>query len=388
MATPVYDYSREIRSLMGKKKKKQKFQIPTPQEDIPINTQPPRMETMPEDLKQKRLLLERRGERSRLIKQLEEDRGSRIICYFTAERQNFGTIVSSDDTLPLFFEHLKSFKKVKNIDLFLYTRGGHTLSSNRIVHLLREFCEKLTVLIPFRAHSAGTILALGGDEIVMGPMGELGPVDPSVSNVFNPLTDEKDLKKGTIPISVEDVSAYMALIKEKGLSDATVFSTGLKALTDRVHPLALGNVHRQYLLIRTLSKRLLELHMKGEEKERIEKIVEILSEKLYYHGYQISRHEAKEIIGLNVTYPPENAEQLMWDLYIEYRNALSPGEEFDFNRLLGNRESGDFFMDSAIIESVDLVHSFQYALNVKRKKPGINEFDVNVKKMGWEKLEA
>jgi ClpP class serine protease len=372
---------------MGKKKKKQKFQIPTPKEDISINTQPPRIETMPEQFKQKRLLLERREERSRLIKQLEEDRGSRIICYFTAERQNFGTMVSSDDTLPLFFEHLKSFKKVKNIDLFLYTRGGHTLASNRIVHLLREFCEKLTVLIPFRAHSAGTILALGGDEIVMGPMGELGPVDPSVSNVFNPLTDEKDPKKGTIPISVEDVSAYMALIKEKGLSDPTVFSTALKALTDRVHPLALGNVHRQYLLIRALSKRLLELHMKGEEKERIEKIVEILSEKLYYHGYQISRHEAKEIIGLNVTYPPEKAEQLIWGLYIEYKDALSPGEEFDFNHLLGNRESGDFFMDSAIIESVDFSHSFQYALNVKRKKPGINEFDVNVKKMGWGKLE-
>jgi hypothetical protein len=44
-------------------------------------------------------------------------------------------------------------------------------------------------------------------------------------------------------------------------------------------------------------------------------------------------------------------------------------------------------MDSAIIESVDFSHSFQYALNVKRKKTGINEFDVNVKKMGWEKLE-
>ena len=354
---------------MGKKKRKPKFQVRVPKEGIQTDAQPQRIETMVEELKQKRLLWEKREERKRLIGQLEDKRGSKIISYFTAERHDFGTQMGSD-TIPLFFEHLWSTKKVKKIDLFLYTRGGHTLTPNRIVHLLREFCEELSVLIPFRAHSSGTILALGADEIVMGPMGELGPVDPSVTNVFNPLIDEKDPKKGNIPVSVEDVSAYMSLIKEKGLTDPNVISTGLKALTDRIHPLALGNVHRQYLLIRTLSKRLLELHMKGEEeKEKIENIVDILSEKLYFHGYEISRHEAKEIIGLNVSSPAEAIEKLMWELYMEYQNALLPGEEFDFNRLLGNRESGDFLLDSAIIESENLMHSYSYSLNVKRKKP-------------------
>lgn len=163
---------------MGKKKKKQKFQVPIPKEGIQIDVQPQRIETMTEELKQKRLLLKKREERKRFIEQLEVERGSKLISYFTADRQILGAGLSSDDTLPLFFEHLQAFKKVEKIDLFLYTRGGHTLASNRIVHLLREFCEKLAVLIPFRAHSAGTILALGADEIVMGPMGELGPVDP------------------------------------------------------------------------------------------------------------------------------------------------------------------------------------------------------------------
>ena len=373
---------------MGKKKKKQKFQVPILKEGIQTDVQPQRIETMAEELKQKRLLLERREERKRLVKQIEEERGSRIISYFTADRQNLGTQLGSD-TIPFFFEHLQSIKKVEKIDLFLYTRGGHTLTPNRIVHLLREFCQRLSVLVPFRVHSAGTTLSLGADEIVMGPMGELGPVDPSVANVFNPLIDEKDPKKGPIPISVEDVSAYMSLIQEKGLSDPNVFSTALKALTDRVHPLALGNVHRQYLLIRTLSKRLLELHLKGEaNKEKIEKIVEILSEKLYFHGYEISRHEAKEIIGLNVSYPPEKIEKLMWELYTDYKDALQLGEEFDFNRLLGNRDTGDFLLDGAIIESQDLMHSYSFLVNVKRKKPGTAEFDVNVKKIGWEKLEA
>lgn len=130
---------------MGKKKKKQKFQVPVPEERIQTDVQLQRIETMAEELKQKSLLLERREERKRLIKQLEDERGSKIISYFTADRQNLGTQMGSD-TIPFFFEHLRSIKKVEKIDLFLYTRGGHTLTPNRIVHLLREFCERLAVL--------------------------------------------------------------------------------------------------------------------------------------------------------------------------------------------------------------------------------------------------
>jgi hypothetical protein len=184
------------------------------------------------------------------------------------------------------------------------------------------------------------------------------------------------------------LKTHCTLIEEKGLTDPPVFPTGLRALTDRIHPLGLGNVHRQYLLIRTLSKRLLELHMKREEeKEKIEKIVEVLSEKLYYHQYQISRHEAKEIIGLNILYPSEKIEQLMWKLYGDYKEALLLGEEFDFNLFLGNRESSDFPLDIGITESSNLTHSFIYYVNAKRKKRGTNESDVNVKKAGREKLE-
>lgn len=98
---------------MGKTKKKQKFQVPIPRESVQTDIQPQRIEAMPEELKQKRLLLERREERKRLIKQLEEKRGSKIISYFTADRQNFGAGMSSDDTIPLFFEHLRSIKKWK-----------------------------------------------------------------------------------------------------------------------------------------------------------------------------------------------------------------------------------------------------------------------------------
>ena len=334
----------------------------------------------------KNLLLQKIKERRKLIEEIEKKRGSRLISYLTVPRQSFGAGISSVDTIPLFYEHLNSIGKVEQVDLFLYTGGGHALSPVRIIHLFREFCKKLCVLIPFRAQSAGTILALGADEIVMGRLGELGPVDPSVSNFFNP-EEVKDNKKERVPISVEDVSAYFDLIRERGSADPSVLSTAIKALTDRIHPLALGNVQRQYLLIRSLSKRLLGLHMKGGEEKKIDQIVDFLSEKLYNHTYEISRHEAKEVIGLNIVYPSEEVEKPMWKLYTNYSEGLLLGREFDFGGLLKEKAEGDFSLVSAIIESAGLSHPFSYSVNVKRKDGG-NEFDIRVNSEGWEEIRS
>ena len=370
---------------MVKKKQKKKQKTPEYKQDIGLMGS----KNMPEESKQTRLLTESMSKRQELIKKIQQERGSRVISYFTAERQTLGTRMGSD-TIPLFFEHLQKIGKSDKIDLFLYTRGGHTLTPNRIVHLLREYCNKLSVLIPFRAHSAGTTLSLGADEILMGPLGELGPVDPSVANDFNPLIDGQNPQKGKIPISVEDVNAYMTLIKESLSTDPNVLTETLRALADKIHPLSLGNVHRQYLLIRSLSKRLLKLHMKEEKsEEKINYIVDFLTEKLYYHGYEISRHEAKEIVGLNVLSPSEILEKLMWDLFMVYKDSLKPGEEPDFNGVMKNRDKCDLTIDGAIIESENLAHSYTFYVNIQRKKAGkvgVAEYDVQINKQGWEKL--
>jgi hypothetical protein len=338
-----------------------------------------------------RKIIEKREERKKIILELQKERKSKIICYVTADRNQLGAVMGSD-TIPLFFDHLSAIKKSEFIDIFIYTRGGYTLTPNRLVYLFREFCNKLGVMIPFRCHSAGTTLALGANEIIMGPMAELGPVDPSVANDFNPTIEEKDKdkkKREPIAISVEDVTNYFQLIRDKLSDDPLVLSESVKSLTEKIHPLALGNVHRQYLLIRTMSKRLLLLHMKGkEEEDKVDKIVDFLSQKLYFHGYEIPRYEAKEIVGLNVVYPSPQIEKLMWELYLNYKEALLLGEEINIDAELGPTvNNGNIDVDSAIIESENMLHSFVYNTSVVRKKPGKKEFDVTINgETGWKKL--
>src|SRR2546426_9356965 len=86
-----------------------------------------------------------------------------------------------------FRDILKEVGEQERIDLFLYSRGGELTTPLPIVHLIKSHCKKFNILIPYKAHSAAILICLGADEIVMGEMGQLSPIDPTTYNVFNPL---------------------------------------------------------------------------------------------------------------------------------------------------------------------------------------------------------
>ncbi|MHB9156372.1 MAG: SDH family Clp fold serine proteinase, partial [Endomicrobiales bacterium] len=66
------------------------------------------------------------------------------------------------------------------IDLVLHTPGGLALPSLQIAYAIRRHKGRVTTFVPHYAMSAGTLIALASDEIVMGEHAVLGPVDPQV----------------------------------------------------------------------------------------------------------------------------------------------------------------------------------------------------------------
>lgn len=268
-----------------------------------------------------------RQERVELMRNIARRRKAGLICYITGDRENVSTRIAPDVT-PVFYRHLEMLGAQPRIDLFLYTRGGDVLTPWRLVQLVREYADELGVLVPFRAYSAGTLICLGADEIVMGKMGELGPIDPSVVNAFNPQDPLNACAR--IPVNVEDVYSYLALARDKaGLSDGSQLSGVFTLLAERIHPLALGNVHRNYLLIRSLAKKLLQLRRKPLLEDSVRNIVDYLTEKLYAHNYVITRREAAEEFGLPVVYPDKELEKSMWQLCQEYSRALVLEDPFN-----------------------------------------------------------
>ena len=62
----------------------------------------------------------------------------------------------------------------------LETPGGDGETAIRLVRQAQSRCRELTVIVPNQAKSAGTLLALGADRILMGPTSDLGPIDPQL----------------------------------------------------------------------------------------------------------------------------------------------------------------------------------------------------------------
>src|SRR3989339_256953 len=210
------------------------------------------------------------------IQQIEKLRKSRVVTYLTSDRQGPINARVAMDIIPIISKQLQIIKKTENIDLFLYSAGGDTMVPWRLVSMIREYCDKFSVIVPYKAHSAATMIALGADEIVMSDLSEISPIDPSTANVFNP-TDPNN-PQAKIQISVEDVISYFDLAKNKfGIKsdeDLTKIFNKFMESNPQIHPLALGNVNRTHNLIRLLAKRLLKSHKEPMKEEQIEKIVE------------------------------------------------------------------------------------------------------------------
>lgn len=271
--------------------------------------------------------------RIQLIKRIERARKTRVISYVTSTRQNL-EVQMAMDSIRYIYDHLDAIAKESNkrpkIDLFLHSNGGEGTVPWRLVTLIREFADHFSVLVPNRAFSAATLTALGANSIVMHQMGMLGPTDPTVANSFNPQDPRNPQQQ--LGISVEDVTAFLALIREDaGIQHEDQVVMAFNQLADKVHPLALGNVKRSLSQSRMMANKLLSLHMDpADQAHRVQTIVDNLTSKLFFHGHPINRVEARDQIGLTtIEDPPEAIARTMWKLYLEYEKEMKMDRPFD-----------------------------------------------------------
>jgi len=203
------------------------------------------------------------------------------------------------DVIEQVYRQLKVIGRVEQLDLFLHSAGGQTEIPWRLITLIRDYCSRFCVLIPSLSHSAATHLAMGADEIVMGALSELSPVDPTRSHPLLPKASEE---QPPAPASVQDLRHCVEFVKrEIGNDSPEALAQILAVLFDKVHPLAIGAIQQSYELSRLISRKALETHMDPEEdKERISSIVEALSNGFYSHSYRIGWKEARDM-GLKVT---------------------------------------------------------------------------------------
>ena len=308
-------------------------------------------------------------ERIEAIRAIEKARGSRVICYLTSDRPGHETRIGMD-IFPFLYDLLMRMGTQQQVDLFLYSTGGITMAAWGLVNLVREFSKRLCVLVPFKAQSSATLIALGADEILMTRMGQLSPVDPTITTPFNPILPNQPpgAQPQFLPVSVEDVASYFDLAKEHGLEEKNHLASLFNVLASDVRPLALGSVYRAKQQIKMLSEKLLSFHMGPNEKEKIDGIVSKLVRELYSHDYLIGRSEAKKVIGLKVSDVSEQLEAQLVSLFRMYSEALQLTVAYNPDILLGGDSTKTATFERGFIESTDATYAFTTKKEVKRIK--------------------
>jgi hypothetical protein len=71
----------------------------------------------------------------------------------------------------------------KDLLLVIDSRGGEIEPAYFISKAAKKFSQKFIVVVPRKAKSAATLISLGADEIHMGIVSELGPIDPQINGM-------------------------------------------------------------------------------------------------------------------------------------------------------------------------------------------------------------
>jgi len=85
-----------------------------------------------------------------------------------------------DYDLLLKVQRVLKGKKFPALDVILITPGGNPHAAYSIIKVIRNHSEKVSIIVPLDAKSAGTLVCLGADELILSEVSELGPLDIQV----------------------------------------------------------------------------------------------------------------------------------------------------------------------------------------------------------------
>src|SRR4030042_5587185 len=135
-----------------------------------------------------------RERRRDLLRKLEDSIGRSVSAFFTS--QSYPAVVDQTDA-DMLEDVLRQTRLHNGLCLLLDTPGGDGIASERIVRICRVYSEnKFDVFVARRAKSAGTIIAMGSNKILMGETSALGRIDPQI------LIKEKNGTQSLIPAHV------------------------------------------------------------------------------------------------------------------------------------------------------------------------------------------
>lgn len=195
--------------------------------------------------------------------------------------------------------------KRQNVLLVLVTYGGDPDAAYRIARCLQQSYDRFIVFVPEFCKSAGTLLALGADEVIVSVHGEIGPLDlqydkkddlVTSQSVFATSTVMSELQAQTIQ-TFEQVFLNLNFRSGNRIALSTAMDVASKLATDlfapllaKLDPIDVGERARESAVAREYGERLLE-HSKNMDLDTLTTLIQGYPS----HGFVIDREEAKQL---------------------------------------------------------------------------------------------
>ena len=234
----------------------------------------------------------------------------------------------------------------RNVLLVLRTLGGSADAAYRIARALQQRYARLTIYIDDYCKSAGTLLALGADELVISDYGELGPLD------FQPAGSVElgRMSSGLTPIQalntlrtevVNLFEAHFARLRGGRLpittriaaERASEMAIGLfSPIYAQIDPVQLGEVDRIMSTARRYGERIARGNLKDGALERLV---------AYYpsHDFVVDREEARQLF-YHVREPTTDEEDFLKQVEPIVSDGQSPPRFIYLDEFLQTAERG------------------------------------------------
>jgi hypothetical protein len=257
----------------------------------------------------------------KLIARIEAELGTPLLTYWSSANGS----VCQDDVVIL-YELCRSMPSAgQPLGFFIKSSGGSGRAALRITHLLRQHAPHLSALVPLECASAATMMALGADEIQMGPLAFLTAVDTSIRHELSP----NDIDNELVSVSQDELARVITLWKQHGASQE---GNPVGTLMPFVHPLVIGAVDRASSLSIRLCREILSYHTR--DTSSAERISNVLNSAYPSHDYPITLREA-ERIGLNVSALSPKLNELLLELNAVYsemgQRAVTDFDELNYH---------------------------------------------------------
>lgn len=251
-----------------------------------------------------------RYQRQELIRTIEAGTRRQLICYVGGLK----TLISRDDVVFL-VDLLHNVEPNKDVDLLLHTPGGDMDAAEKLITMVRNVVgtAMLRVVVPDFAKSAGTLMALGADYIVMSDSSELGPIDPQIA-----------LNDGNGNRVVTPIQSYLEAYREQvEMLDKNPGNVAAQIMLQKFDPARLKLFETALERARVFAETQLKYGMFRAPK--MGNFTEIASElmnanKWQSHGQMIGHADAAQL-GLSIEYLNSRSKlwQGYWQLYCHQR---------------------------------------------------------------------